>query len=496
MSQRQRMSPFPNYLSMEAVCREMKQFVGIALRDVILFFQGNIMFAFQPLLSHQRAARLIADRVQKNPRLYAGLIKKQHGYGKNLVNFARQAARQTRRGKASPQQLCDWFTGYAQRYKLVYASYGSVWTMEDELVGDLYALVEKRIKDPLEASNILNTLTKQPLAMVVTRERQALLKMAMSIALHQEWQQAVRAGEWSGIKKYQPLLRLITAHQKKFYWITRDYEDPILTNEKIIERLRQVLAGDVAQEYRQLTDALANDLAARKRYEKELRLTAAERQLFAAMRDAAHLKELRKQYVSSSLYHFDSVLAEIGKHLYLSIKQVRFMHTADVAAALLKGRDLTRALNERMKLSMWHTVDGRDTKVSVGPEAAAMFARFCTVDKNTREFTGMPVSPGLARGPARLVMNPDECDKVQKGDIIVSIQVVPSFSTAIIKSAGMVCDGGHGITSHPATLAREAKIPCVIQTRFAREVVKDGDILEVDGYQGVVRIIDKKDAGR
>ena len=103
------------------------------------------------------------------------------------------------------------------------------------------------------------------------------------------------------------------------------------------------------------------------------------------------------------------------------------------------------------------------------------------------EFSGMAVSPGKAQGPVKIVMNPDECSKVEKGDVIVSVQVVPSFSTAIIKASAIVCDGGHGITSHPATLAREAGIPCVIQTRFARDVLKDGDMVEVDGYAGVVK---------
>jgi phosphohistidine swiveling domain-containing protein len=229
-------------------------------------------------------------------------------------------------------------------------------------------------------------------------------------------------------------------------------------------------------------------LDSRKKWEKELKLNKKELALFVAMRDAAHLKELRKKFVSQSLYYFDPVLSEIGKRLYMSIKQVRFLRTKDVYEALVKGKDLSQEMNNRFKLSVWQC-SGKNTKVTTGAKAQEMFAQFCQVDKNATEFSGMPVSPGVARGPAKIVLNPNECTKVEKGDIIVSVQVVPSFSTAIIKSAGIVCDGGHGITSHPATLSREAGIPCVIQTRFVREVVKDGDILEVDGYKGIVKII-------
>jgi phosphohistidine swiveling domain-containing protein len=209
------------------------------------------------------------------------------------------------------------------------------------------------------------------------------------------------------------------------------------------------------------------------------------------MRDMAHLKELRKRYVSESLYYFDKVLIEIGKRLFMSIKQVRFMTTDDLKKSLIVGQDISEEINQRMKQSVWY-FSGMKMDIIIGKKAENLFNKFNKPAKNLKEFTGMAVSPGIAKGPVKIVMNPDELDKVKKGDIIVSVQVVPSFSTAIIKSAGIICDGGHGATSHPATLAREAGIPCVIQTRFAREILKDGDIVEVDGYKGVARLIKKK----
>jgi pyruvate,water dikinase len=127
--------------------------------------------------------------------------------------------------------------------------------------------------------------------------------------------------------------------------------------------------------------------------------------------------------------------------------------------------------------------------VVTGKDAADFRDQYCAVSKDAKEFTGTPVSPGVGKGRVKIVMNPDECGKVEKGDVIVTVQAVPSFSSAIIKCSALVCDGGTGITSHPATLAREAGVPCVIQTRFARQVLKDGDMVEVDGYKGIVRKI-------
>lgn len=488
LSQRQRMSPFPNYMSMESVCREMKKFVGTSIRDILLFFQGNIMFCFQNTKVHEKAARFISDKVQRDPLLYKRLVRQEEHLGGRLVRFTEEAGKAAKK-PASNQKLCHFFATYEKYYKDVYASYGSVWTMEDELMSDLLKIIELRIKDSKEAIDALNVLTAQPRAMVATIERQALLSLALKISKKDDWKKIILRGEVEGIKKYKQLHQLVSAHQKKFFWITRDYEDPILTYEDVVARLKKYLMGGAGEEYKELIKQLSDFASKKKQYEKKLKLSKRELALFSAMRDAAYLKELRKKFISQSLYYFDPVLAEIGRRLFMSVRQVRFLSTADAKEALLHHKDLNQEINDRIKLSMWRIFDGTKTVVTTGPKAEKMFAKFCLVDKHATEFIGMPVSPGIARGPAKLVMNPNECSKVKKGDIIVSIQVVPSFSTAILKAAGLICDGGHGITSHPATLAREAGIPCVIQTRFAREVLKDGDMVEVDGYKGIARKI-------
>ena len=491
LSQRQRMSPFPNYMSMESVCNDMQDFVGVNLDRMMLFFRQRVMQVFLQSDSFEAAGKYILKAVNENPSLYATLVAKQEADGPALVNFTKEA-KQTVSTRTTNQELYDLFVGYEQRYKQVYAGYGSVWVVEDHLMSQLYAIVEKRItNDPGQASDMLNTLTKQPSAMVATIERRALLKMAVEVAKHNDWVQAVKKKDHEVVKQIDSLQHLITAHANAYFWVTRDYEDPILDEEKIIDRLAEILDDNPQETYAVLIEKL--DTAAKKRetYIKELALTDNELALFEAMREAAHLKELRKRYVSESLYYFDDVLTEIGRRTYLSMTQVRLMRTKDVHRALIDGEDVADELNERMTLSVWSVQTGQETDVLTGKPAWEMYQEFCGIDKEAKEFTGMPVSPGVARGPVKIVMNPDECDKVENGDVIVSVQVVPSFSTAIMKSAAIICDGGHGITSHPATLAREAGIPCIIQTRFAREVLKDGDMVEVDGYKGVARVVEQ-----
>lgn len=461
----------------------MKHYSGVNLSRVILFFQDRMMNGFNETKQFNAAGKFILERIKKEPKLYAGLISQQDFYGTKLVNFAKTAAKRVRK-KIGDKQLYELFKSYDDFYREVYAIYGSVWVVENVLNDELLKTVRARIADFAEAANALNLLTLQPSAMVARIEREALFGLAAKVAQKASWKAQVA----SGLLKDKQLIKSIREHEKKYFWVTRDYEDPVLTIETIVKCLQESLEGDPQRVYQRMVKERLHIPTERSGLEKRLELNKGEKAMFASMRDVAHLKELRKRYVSESLYHFDPVLLEIGRRSGLSIKQARFLMTSDVKKILIEKKDFTDEVNKRIKLSAWVT-DGKSTKVLVGKEAEAMYKKLVGFDKNAREFRGQPVSPGVARGPVRIIMNPDEINKVKKGDIIVSVQVVPSFSPAIHRAAGLICDGGHGVTTHPAILAREAKIPAIIQTRFARKVLKDGDLVEVDGYKGVARKI-------
>ena len=78
--------------------------------------------------------------------------------------------------------------------------------------------------------------------------------------------------------------------------------------------------------------------------------------------------------------------------------------------------------------------------------------------------------------------------KMKDGDILVSISTQPDLLPAMKKAAAFITDQG-GVTSHAAIVAREMKTPCVIATKIATKVLKDGDIVEVDADKGIVRKI-------
>lgn len=101
---------------------------------------------------------------------------------------------------------------------------------------------------------------------------------------------------------------------------------------------------------------------------------------------------------------------------------------------------------------------------------------------------GKVAYPGMIRGVVRNIQNKDEFNKLSKGEILVTSMTTPDFLPVMKKAAAFITDEG-GITCHAAIIAREMKKPCVIGTKIATQVFKDGDRVEVDAIKGIVRKI-------
>jgi pyruvate,water dikinase len=96
-------------------------------------------------------------------------------------------------------------------------------------------------------------------------------------------------------------------------------------------------------------------------------------------------------------------------------------------------------------------------------------------------------SPGKVRGPAKVVRSLAEATKLQQGDVLVAETTAPPWTPLFATAAAIVTDTG-GILSHCAVVAREYRIPAVVGTGRATAEIRDGQLLEVDGDVGLVRI--------
>lgn len=109
---------------------------------------------------------------------------------------------------------------------------------------------------------------------------------------------------------------------------------------------------------------------------------------------------------------------------------------------------------------------------------------------NPNLLSGQVAYPGKAIGKVVIVSSSKELDKVLDGDIMVSIMTNVTYTPAFKRAAAVITDEG-GITCHAAIVSRELGIPCIIGTKIATKILKDGDMVEVDAERGIVRILEK-----
>ncbi|MEI7765318.1 MAG: PEP-utilizing enzyme [bacterium] len=146
----------------------------------------------------------------------------------------------------------------------------------------------------------------------------------------------------------------------------------------------------------------------------------------------------------------------------------------------------------RQKLYVIESIHG-NVRLLVGDEAIKYTEEFKENFKtleieNISEFKGSPAFQGKVSGKVIIITNENELENVNEGDILVSPMTRTSFLPAMKKAAAYITDEG-GITCHAAITARELKKPCVVGTKIATKLLKNGMLVEVDATNGIIKII-------
>lgn len=109
---------------------------------------------------------------------------------------------------------------------------------------------------------------------------------------------------------------------------------------------------------------------------------------------------------------------------------------------------------------------------------------------SSRTLRGQGACRGVVKGCARVV-SADEAGtlSLEPGQILVCHFTSPSFVPLITQASAVVTDIG-GVLSHAAIVCRELGKTCVVGAKTATSVIRDGQEIEVDGDQGIVRIFE------
>ncbi|NIO68332.1 MAG: hypothetical protein GTN71_04585, partial [Anaerolineae bacterium] len=110
------------------------------------------------------------------------------------------------------------------------------------------------------------------------------------------------------------------------------------------------------------------------------------------------------------------------------------------------------------------------------------------LERREQVLVGRPVSPGLRRGPVKVVGTPRQFSKVQAGDIMVTKSPDPGWTPIFGLLGGLIMESG-GQLSHGAVVAREYGLPAVAGIAGVTQLLHDGQVVLLDGLSGTVTVI-------
>ena len=253
---------------------------------------------------------------------------------------------------------------------------------------------------------------------------------------------------------------------------------------------------DVANEISRIKENQKQKISDRNKKIKEINDTEIE-VLALAIAEGTYLNEFRKGIFSRISLKDRPIFKKIAQICGSSDWRDCYFLTSEEMISVLAGVKISLSkLKERRKSAVILRVN-KISKVIEGKEAEELWEetkviigakKNSNVDISETTVKGSSACRGNVRGIARLILTPKDFNNLKKDEVLVTTMTSVDFIHVMERASAFVTNEG-GIISHAAIISRESHIPCIIGTKIATKVLKDGDLVEVDADKGVVRII-------
>ncbi len=266
-------------------------------------------------------------------------------------------------------------------------------------------------------------------------------------------------------------------------------DDPTVVLRALQAQVRAINKGSAIDPGQARRDAVA---------QVERALNLPQRVIFRSVLRRAQMltvaRENLKYHLVIALGHLRDLYLALAERLALS--EDIFFLTADEVAALIDGvlapDESERRIAERRQ--EWET-DKRATPPFALDQLAdghlLVAARPGTSDRTDGSLLrGFAASPGVYTGRARVILTPDDGAALEQGEVLVTQATSPGWAPLLLSAGALVTEIG-GTLSHGAIIAREYGRPAVLNVADATRCIRNGQLLRVDGSQGLVRLIEE-----
>ena len=289
------------------------------------------------------------------------------------------------------------------------------------------------------------------------------------------------------ISKQEKIKKLDNIRNRYCWYVCGYYNEKARTIDNYEAEIDEIVAGDPQVLIDEIKQRHVVELAERK---KVLSWLNKEQKTVADMAAfSAYLKDYYKYMSNKIIYSIEPFFDEIAERTGQAAEFIKELNDIEISQLMKGNKPSESYLRERAKHNTMVAFD-RHFNMYIGKDADYFLGKFLTPISSAKELKGIIASKGHVKGIARIVRSSNEFYKVQTGDILVVINTTPDYVPILKNVAGIVAEEG-GITAHVSVVSREFNIPAIVGIPRVYDVLKDGDLVEVDADKGVVRILER-----
>jgi len=298
------------------------------------------------------------------------------------------------------------------------------------------------------------------------------------------------------IHKFQKISNKFEIYYKKYHFVPVNFNEDPWTRREILQQIRMLQKSDCKKEKKSLVDAHKDRTKIARKKLKEINNPEIN-QLAKVLQTGTSLNESRKYVFCRASLAYRPLFKKIAAKNQLSGWKECWKLTPEEIFELHfeNNHKILRALNKRAWAGIIYSSAEPGYEI-LGKKAVMPFiAKTNSLKKENKisdsvEIKGSIANGGKVTGRAKIIMGKSDFGKFKSGDIIVTAMTSVDFIPLMERAGAFVTNEG-GITSHASIVSRELNKPCIIGTKIATKILKDGDLVEVDADRGVIRIIKK-----
>lgn len=203
-----------------------------------------------------------------------------------------------------------------------------------------------------------------------------------------------------------------------------------------------------------------------------------------------NVRDTRKEPLQKILTSIANVVREIFRRIDIPAEDAVYSYSSDFTSRLYEKSEYKQEINKRKKEGFVGYFNSDGCEFEYGDIESIKNDLYTIMDGGSSkgEIKGSIGCRGFAKASVSVISNLSDFSKFKAGNVLVTSMTRPEFVPLMKKASAVITDEG-GITCHAAIVSRELNIPCIIGTKNATRILKDGDLVEVDADKGTITII-------